>query len=88
MHGMHWPMHTHTRRLLVCHTSALTIHIKENVAFKGIPYILLELKVSYILLELEVFHGQQLGQEMTDSLASMKQRDNCKGRNAAAESKI
>ena len=59
MHGMHWPMHTHTHRLLVCHTSALTT--QTNVA----------LYISYILLELEVFCGQQLGQEMTDSLASM-----------------
>ena len=49
------------RRLLVCRTSAFTTHIMENIA----------LYISYILLELEVFRGQQLGQEMTDSLASM-----------------
>ena len=40
-----------------------------------------------ILLQLRVFSKQQLGREMTDSLASMQQRDNRKGRNAAAESR-
>ena len=61
MHGLPWPMHTHPRRLLVCRTSAFTTHIMENIV----------LYISYILVELEVFRAQQLGQEMTDSLASM-----------------